>query len=220
VGAGDWELYQEGTYVDPVGNESVFMGGIGMDQEGNIGMAYIKSGTTTRPSLYFTGRQDGNALGVMTVTEELIIEGVTSIVSNSRYGDYSQLTRDPVDDLTFWFTSEYSGQAGGRKTRIVSFKISDIVLGVDELDLNNSELIITSSDQNYFDLTLMNTSTNDILRLSVYDMTGKRVVYEQVEKTTSEYYKKSIDMSSASAGIYIVEIGNSKTKINKKIIVK
>ncbi|MFK5982612.1 MAG: T9SS type A sorting domain-containing protein [Flavobacteriaceae bacterium] len=220
TGGGDWELYQEGTYVDPVGDESVFMGGIGMDQEGNIGMAYIKTGTTTRPSLYFTGRQDGNTLGVMTVTEELIIEGVTSIVSNSRYGDYCQLTRDPVDDLTFWFTGEYSGQAGGRKTRIASFKISDIVLSVDELDLNNSELIITSSDQNYFDLTLMNKSTNDILRLSVYDMTGKRIVYEQVQKTNSESYKKSIDMSSASAGIYIVEIGNSKTKINKKIIVK
>lgn len=218
-GGGDWELYQESTYVDPVGDESVFMGGIGMDQEGNIGMAYIKSGATTYPSLYFTGRQDGNTLGIMTVAEELIIEGVSS-TSNSRYGDYCQLTRDPVDDLTFWFTGEYSGSTGGRKTRIASFKISDIVLSVDELDLNNSELIITSSDQNYFDLTLMNSSTSDILRLSVYDMTGKRVVYEQVQKTTSEFYKKSIDMSSASSGIYIVEIGNSKTKINKKIVVK
>jgi len=155
----------------------------------------------------------------MTVVEELIIDGV-SAVTNSRYGDYCQLTRDPVDDLTFWFTGEYSGSAGGRKTRIASFKISDGILSVDELDLNNSELIITSSDHNYFDLTLMNTSTSDILRLSVYDMTGKRVVYQQVQKTTSEFYKKSIDMSSASAGIYIVEIGNSKTKINKKIIVK
>jgi hypothetical protein len=218
-GGGDWELYQEGTYVDPVGNESVFMGGIGMDQEGNIGFAYIKSGDTTYPSLYYTGRKNNEPLGNMTFSEELIIEGISS-ASNSRYGDYCQLTRDPVDDLTFWFTGEYSGSAGGRKTRIASFKISDGTLSVDELDLNNSELIITSSDQTNFDLTLLNKSTNDILRLSVYDMTGKRVVYEQVQKENSEFYKKSIDMSSASSGIYIVEIGNSKTKINKKIIVK
>ncbi len=218
-GGGDWELYQEGTYVDPVGNESVFMGGIGMDQEGNIGFAYIKSGDTTYPSLYYTGRKNNEPLGNMTFAEELIIEGISSS-SNSRYGDYCQLTRDPVDDLTFWFTGEYSGSAGGRKTRIASFKISDGTLSVDELDLNNSELIITSSDQTNFDLTLLNKSTNDILRLSVYDMTGKRVVYEQVQKENSEFYKKSIDMSSASSGIYIVEIGNSKTKINKKIIVK
>jgi len=217
-GGGDWELYQEGTYVDPVGNESVFMGGIGMDQEGNMGFAYIKSGETSYPSLYFTGRGKNDPLGLMTVAEELIIEGVNA-ATNSRYGDYCQLTRDPVDDLTFWFTGEYSGSAGGRKTRIASFKITDL-LSVDELDLNNSELIITSSDNTNFDVTLMNTSTSDILRLAVYDMTGKRVVYEQVEKTNSEYYKKSIDMSSASSGIYIVEIGNSKTKINKKIVVK
>ena len=217
-GGGDWELYQEGTYVDPVGDESVFMGGIGMDQDGNIGLAYIKTGATTFPSLYFTGRGANDPAGMMTVSEELIIEGVSS-VTNSRYGDYCQLTRDPVDDLTFWFTGEYSGSAGGRKTRIASFKISDI-LSVDELDLNNSELIITSIDQNIFDLTLLNQSTSDILRLSVYDMTGKRVLYEQVEKTNATAYKKSINMSFASSGIYIVELGNSKTKINKKIIVK
>ncbi len=219
IGAGNWEKYQEGTYVDPVGNESVFMGGIGMDQNGNIGMGYIKSGGTTFPSLFFTGRKDGNPLGNMTVTEELIINGVSS-VTNSRYGDYCQLTRDPDDDLTFWFTGEYSGSSGGRKTRIASFKIDDIILNVDELDLNNSELIITSSDNINFDLTLFNESTSDILRLSVYDITGKRVVYEQVEKDSSKFYKHSINMSSKSAGIYIVEIGNSKTKLNKKIIVK
>lgn len=218
-GGGDWELYQEGTYADPVGDESVFMGGIGMDQEGNIGFAYIKSGATTFPSLYFTGRLNGNTLGEMTITEELIIEGVSSVTINSRYGDYCQLTRDPVDDLTFWFTGEYSGSAGGRKTRIASFKISDI-LSVDELDLNNSELVITSSNNVNFGITLFNESTSDILRLSVYDITGKRVVYQQVRKENSQYYKHALDMSHVSSGVYIVELGNSKTKINKKIIVR
>lgn len=217
-GSDDWELYQEGTYVDPVGDESVFMGGIGMDQEGNIGFAYIKSGATTYPSLYYTGRLDNNTAGQMTIAEELIIDGI-SAVTNSRYGDYCQLTRDPVDDLTFWFTGEYSGSAGGRKTRIASFKISGS-LSIDELDLNNSELIITSSDNTTFDLTLLNESTNDILRLSVYDITGKKVMYNQVEKENSKFYKYTLDMSTASTGIYIVEIGNSKTKLTKKIIVK
>ncbi len=216
---GDWELYQEGTYVDPVGDESVFLGGIGMDQEGNIGFAYVKSGASTYPSLYFTGRKDGNTLGIMTIAEEFIIDGSSSVTSNSRYGDYSQLTRDPVDDLTFWFTGEYSGQSGGRKTRIASFKISDI-LSIDELDLNSSELFITSSDYNVFDITLMNESTSDLLRLSVYDISGKRVVYNQVNKENSQFYKHTLDMSTVSSGIYIVEIGNSKTKLTKKIVVK
>jgi len=218
-GGGDWELYQEGTYVDPVGNESVFLGGIGMDQEGNIGFAYTKSGASTYPSLYFTGRKDGNTLGIMTIAEEFIIDGSSSVTNNSRYGDYSQLTRDPVDDLTFWFTAEYSGQSGGRRTRIASFKISDN-LSVDELDLNSSELFITSSDNKNFEITLYNESTSDILRLSVYDVTGKRLVYNQVNKDNSQFYKHALDLSSVSSGIYIVEIGNSKTKLTKKIVVK
>ncbi len=218
-GGDDWELYQEGTFVDPVGDESVFLGGIAMDQEGNIGFAYIKSGANSYPSLYFTGRKNGNTLGLMTIAEELIIEGTSSVTNNSRYGDYAQLTRDPADDLTFWFTSEYSGSAGGRKTQIASFKISDI-LSVNELDLNSSELFITSSDNTNFDITLFNESTSDILRLSVYDIAGKRVVYNQVNKENSQAYKYALDMSNVNSGIYIVEIGNSKTKLTKKIVVK
>lgn len=217
-GGGDWELFQEGTFVDPTGNESVFMGGIGMDQEGNIAMGYIKTGTSTRPSLFFTGRNDGDPLGMMTVAEQPIVEGTSSVVSNSRYGDYAQLARDPEDDLTFWYTAEYSGQP--RKTRITSFKLSDIVLSVDELDRNSAELIISSKDNNLFELSLFSETTNDNLRLSVYDITGKRVVYDVVEKENSSYYKKSIDLSAQAAGIYIVEVGNSKTKLSEKIIVK
>ncbi|MEM7185033.1 MAG: T9SS type A sorting domain-containing protein [Bacteroidota bacterium] len=217
-GGGDWELYQEGTFTDPTGDESVFMGGIGMDQEGNIAMGYIKTGTSTFPSLYFTGRKDGDPLGMMTLGETLIVEGTSSLTINSRYGDYAQLARDPVDDLTFWHTSEYSGQP--RRNRITAFKVSDIVLSVDELDTNSAELIIASEDNNLFELSLFSETTSDILRLAVYDITGKRVIYDTVEKGNSSFYKKSIDMSPFMAGVYIVEVGNSKTKLSEKIIVR
>jgi hypothetical protein len=218
VGSGNWELYQEGTYVDPTGNESVFMGAIGMDQEGNIAMGYIKTGSTTFPSLYFTGRKSDDPLGMMTLGETLIVEGLTSVVSNSRYGDYAQLARDPEDDLTFWHTSEYSGQP--RKNRITAFKVSDINLNLDELDLDSSELLITSADNKVFNVSLITETTSDILRLSVYDVTGKRLVYEQVGKDGTKEYKTTLDLSNASAGVYVVEIGNAKTKLYKKILVR
>ena len=42
------------------------------------------------------------------------------------WGDYSDLTVDPSDDCTFWYTQEYLGQdvlvIGTWRTRIVSFK--------------------------------------------------------------------------------------------------
>ena len=211
-----WTLHQEGTYQDG-GGESVFLAGMAMDQEGNIGMGYTKSGGSTFPSLYYTGRLAGDPLGTMTVAEELIVAGTNSVTSNSRYGDYSQLTRDPADDLTFWFTGEYSGEP--RKTRIASFKISS-TLSVDELDLKNTELVISSLDQRIFKLALNNNTTSDILRLSVYDVLGKKVFSDQVEKNTESGYSYGLDMNFATTGVYIVEIGNAKTKLRKKIVVK
>ncbi|MEM7086550.1 MAG: choice-of-anchor J domain-containing protein, partial [Bacteroidota bacterium] len=122
-GGTTWSVYQEGTFTDPTGSESVFMGCISMDSQGNIGMGYTKTGTTTFPSLYYTGRMDGDVLGSMTVAEELVIAGTTSVTANDRYGDYGQAVRDPVDDLTFWVTSEYSGDPD-RRVRVYSFKIA------------------------------------------------------------------------------------------------
>ena len=193
------------------------MGGIAMDQLGNIAMGYIKTGATTHPSLYFTGRKDGDDLGVMTLGPGLIVEGITSVNSNSRYGDYAQLVRDPSDDLTFWYTAEYSGQP--RKNRIASFTIDDIILSVDELDTTASDLIISSTDQKIFNVVLTTETTSDILRLSVYDVTGKRIRYEQVEKGGHNQYSATINLSDAASGVYIVAIGNAKTKLSEKIIV-
>ena len=44
--------------------------------------------------------------------------------TNSRWGDYSDMTIDPVDDCTFWYTTEYYATTGAFnwRTRIASFK--------------------------------------------------------------------------------------------------
>ena len=54
-----------------------------------------------------------------------LIAGAGSQTSTGdRWGDYSALTVDPVDDHTFWFTSEYytATASVNWKTRIGSFK--------------------------------------------------------------------------------------------------
>jgi hypothetical protein len=44
----------------------------------------------------------------------------------SRWGDYSSMSIDPVDDCTFWYTNEYLASTGAFNwnTRIASFKFS------------------------------------------------------------------------------------------------
>ena len=121
VGAGAWSVHQEGTYAPDGLNR--WMGGIAMDGSGNIGLGYNVGGTTRFPSLRYTGRLSGDALGVMTQGEFSIVEGTASNNSN-RYGDYSSMSIDPVDDCTFWFTGMYN-LSGSWTTRIASFSFDE-----------------------------------------------------------------------------------------------
>ena len=72
----------------------------------------------------------GDPLGQMTLGEGTIVNGSgVQRTTNSRWGDYTDMTVDPVDDCTFWYVNEYytaAGQASstaGWQTRIASFKL-------------------------------------------------------------------------------------------------
>jgi hypothetical protein len=68
----------------------------------------------------------------MTLGEGVIVNGTAAQTHpNSRWGDYSSLNVDPVDDCTFWYVNEYYTVEGaalaplgnGWQTRIASFKL-------------------------------------------------------------------------------------------------
>jgi len=101
-----------------------WMGSAAMDKQGNIAMGYSVSSSTLHPAIRYTGRAAGDPLGTMQA-ETSIIEGGGSQLSNlNRWGDYSAMTVDPVDDCTFWYTTEYLKANGtfNWSTRIASFK--------------------------------------------------------------------------------------------------
>lgn len=154
TGMGPWTLHQEGTFNPDTENR--WMGSIAMDYQGNIGLAYSVSGATTYPSLKYTGRYASDPLGQMTLNEEIIVNGNSVQTSSNRFGDYAQMTIDPTDDATFWFTGEYLA-SNEWKTRIASFKIAndaDDDLGVSSVNspangvLNGAEQI-TVTINNY-----------------------------------------------------------------------
>jgi hypothetical protein len=117
-------VYQQGTLGTGDGIHR-WMGSIAMDKFGNIALGYSASSSSVYPSIRYTGRLSTDALGTMQ-TENNIIAGTGSQVGFSlhRWGDYSAMTVDPVDDCTFWFTTEYlkTNGAWNWSTRIASFK--------------------------------------------------------------------------------------------------
>ncbi len=126
---GTYSLYQQGTYA-PSDGVHRWMGSIAMDRQGNMGLGYsVVNGTNVYPGIRYTGRLAGDPLGQMTLGEGTIINGSgVQLTTNSRWGDYTSMNIDPVDDCTFWYVNEYytaAGQASslaGWQTRIASFK--------------------------------------------------------------------------------------------------
>jgi Abnormal spindle-like microcephaly-assoc'd, ASPM-SPD-2-Hydin len=98
-------VFQQGTF----GPDSTtrWMGSIAMDQSSDIALGYSVSSSSVYPSIYFTGRVAADTPGSME-GEQLIVNGSGSQTEGvSRWGDYSAMTVDPVDDCTFWYTQEY-----------------------------------------------------------------------------------------------------------------
>jgi hypothetical protein len=127
---GRYKLNQQGTFA-PSDGVHRWMGSIAMDRKGNMALGYsVVNGTTVFPGIRYTGRLADDRRGQMTLGENTIIDGTgVQTTTNSRWGDYTDMTVDPTDDCTFWYVNEYytaAGQASspaGWQTRIASFKL-------------------------------------------------------------------------------------------------
>jgi hypothetical protein len=116
-------VYQQGSFSPD--STWRWMGSMAQDKQGNMAMGYSVSSTSIHPGIRYTMRAANDPLGTMRA-ETSIIEGAGSQTGSNlaRWGDYSAMTVDPVDDCTFWYTSEYlkANGAFNWSTRIASFK--------------------------------------------------------------------------------------------------
>lgn len=123
---GGWSIFQQGTYAPDADHR--WMGSVAMNGVGDIAVGYSKASTSVYPSVVVTGRLDGDATGFLTQPEVTLAQGSgVQTHSSGRWGDYSQMTVDPRDDCTFWYTQEYYAETGLApwRTRIGSVRLRD-----------------------------------------------------------------------------------------------
>jgi hypothetical protein len=116
-------VYQSGSY-QPDSN-SRWMGSAAMDGEGNLAIGYSISSSSMYPSIRYAGRLVSDTLGTLGQGEATLYNGSGSQTGTlQRWGDYSSLSVDPVDDCTFWYTTEYLATSGtfNWHTRIGTFR--------------------------------------------------------------------------------------------------
>ncbi|MDH5193549.1 MAG: hypothetical protein OEW32_07675 [Nitrospira sp.] len=114
-------VYQQGTFAP----DSLYrwMGSIAMDKDGNIAIGYSVSSSSEYPGIRLTGRGAKDPHGSLS-GDLVLIAGSGSQTKENRWGDYTALTIDPVDDCTMYYTNEYLPNNGNWNwnTRIYRFK--------------------------------------------------------------------------------------------------
>jgi len=125
VTSGPVTVYQQSTYQPDTTWR--WMGSAAMDGQGNLAIGFSASSSSIHPQLRYAGRLATDPINALTQGEAHLYDGAGSQTgSGNRWGDYSSLTIDPVDDATFWYTNEYysSTTSYNWRTRIGSFKLA------------------------------------------------------------------------------------------------
>ncbi len=156
--AGGWILSDEGTYTSGDGittGDGVhrWMASAAMDGSGNVAIGYntssVAGNNNSAADVYagmrYAGRLASDPAGTMPRGENSIIEGTASN-SSGRYGDYTSLSVDPVDECTFWYTAQYN-TSGNWSTRVASFRFEQCgcLLSIDPVTLTS---VNADSDNN------------------------------------------------------------------------
>jgi Ca2+-binding RTX toxin-like protein len=154
TGPGGWTMFQEGVHSPDATHR--WMGSIAMNGDRDIAVGYSASSATISPGIRYAARQVGDAAGTMQTEATLIAGGGSQTLCQAvdtssppdgvadfcrgRWGDYSSMSVDPVDDCTFWYTQQYIPSATGRwATRIGAFRFPSCVPAISINDVSQAE---------------------------------------------------------------------------------
>lgn len=209
----EFTIRQQSTYSPP-DVDSRFLGSISMDYNGHIGMAYNVSGPNSYPGLAFTGRFHWDALGDMSLPETFAQEGIYFQSGGNRFGDYSHMSLDP-DGKTFWFTGEFIGASGSRRTKIFSFSLEDIVSVADQ-DFVEPELIVSQNTEAIL-VNAANLSEGEMY-VQLFAVNGQELA-TKIVNVTAGALNADFDKSTLSSGVYLVRIGKENFQRVQKIAI-
>jgi uncharacterized repeat protein (TIGR01451 family) len=102
-----------------------WLGSAAQDSAGDLAVGFSASSAAMHPAIRYAGRLAADPPNTLAQGEATLFAGKGSQAdTGNRWGDYSDMTVDPVDDCTFWYTNEYLAGDGSFnwRTRIGNFK--------------------------------------------------------------------------------------------------
>jgi len=215
-----WSIYQQGTYA-PADGVSRWNPGIAMDVNGSIGLAYsVSSSASVFPGMRFTGRNSCDTLGQMTLAESTAIAGASAWTSDNRWGDYSHISLDPSDGITFWHTNQYIGAGHALKTRIFSFQVPACsAAGVADVQDKNLTKLFAFQSGNELNVHATNLPSDEKMELTLFNAEGKTLARKSVYPVSNSM-TATLMLTGTATGIYYVRIGRSNFQRVVKVMVQ
>jgi len=121
-------IRQQSTFAPDTSHR--WMPSLAVDKQGNMAVGYNVASRSLNPAIRYAGHLVTDPLNTLGQAETSLIAGTgaPSTGNFNRWGDYSEMSVDPVDGCTFWFTGEYYATTGANwQTRIGSFKFPGCV---------------------------------------------------------------------------------------------
>ena len=220
-------VYQQGTYAPDTSYR--WMSSTAMDGVGNIGLGYSKSSSSLTPSAVVTGRLAGDTLGLMTQGETtLVTSGGSQTSGLSRWGDYSSMNIDPVDDCTFWYSAEYLKVSGSFNwsTRIGSFTLPGCLPVSDSFSLSVNPTAGTVTQGSSTTASVVTTTTfgnPQTVALTTSGLpAGATATFSPASLTTGASSTMTVATSSSTpTGTYAVSVigtGTASTTITPYVL--
>ena len=209
VTAGPVTTFQDSTYSPDTTYR--WMGSIAMDNQGNMALGFSASDATIHPQVRYTGRMSTDPVNTMGLGEGHLFDGAGSQTDTvNRWGDYSDMTVDPVDDQTFWYTQEYydTTTSFNWRTRIGSFKLGGAVTPDFSLSISPPSIRVPKAGGSaVYTVTITPTGGfNSPVTLSVSGLpTGTTGAFSPNPATTSSTLTLTVN-SSTAAGTYVFTV--------------
>ncbi len=151
----------------------------------------------------------GQGAGTHTDTFDLILSSNATVGTHrmrAKSNWQAPVPNDACEETQYGETEDYTANVGS--------------LGVHDFEITNSELIIVSTDNNNFDVTLISNYEGNVY-VAVYNLLGQQLGFK-IAQNVDGAYKLNLNMSHAASGVYLIKVGGQSTTSFKtgRIIVK
>ena len=219
---------------DIAGGCYTFFPSLAVNVSGDMGIGFSASAASIYPGAYYTGRLSGDLAG--TVQQSVTLRAGVDYYyrafggSRNRWGDYSGMSVDPADDATFWAFNEYaitrgtpiSGEDGRWGTAWGNFALPLVAIdpGINPENVPTDFALLQNYPNPFNPTTVISwqLAISSPVNLSVFNLTGQRVVVLVNETQPAGNHQIEFETSSLASGVYLYRLESKDFVETKKMI--